>query len=329
MNKFFNNEKVVVIGGGSWGVAIASAVASKTGQSLVLTSNKKRAFNISRGRSNRFPDLKLHPGIKAGVDPNKILKDSSITFLVTEVKRSLDYIDFINKHTLPESSIIVASKGFSGNCTLLPDVLKEKTINRSIGILTGPSFAHEVMAKKPTALMVAGNSKIIKLATDVLHSNNLRIYGSSDVIGASISGSMKNVIAIACGFVSGLKLGENARAAIWTRGLSETARLVLALGGKVETVFGLAGAGDMALSCFSGSSRNFSWGYAYALNKNFEDVLVEGINAAKEAHLLAKKLNIDMPITELVAKTSKSRLDLLDEAVKLLERPPTSEWIEK
>ena len=169
------------------------------------------------------------------------------------------------------------------------------------------------------------NPKTIRLSTDILHSNQLRIYGSSDVIGASISGSMKNVIAIACGFASGLNLGENARAAIWTRGLSETARLVLALGGKLETVFGLAGAGDMALSCFSGSSRNFSWGYSYAKDTQFQDVLVEGINAAKEAYLFAKKLKIEMPITELVAKSSERRLDLLEEAVKLLERPPSME----
>ena len=138
---------------------------------------------------------------------------------------------------------------------------------------------------------------------------------------------MKNVIAIASGIVYGLNLGENARAAILTRGLAETARLVVGLGGNFETVFGLAGIGDMALSSLSMTSRNFAWGYSLAKKLPFKNNLVEGLKASKMAIKNAEKLNLEMPITRFVTVTNQDNLDLKIEVEKMLNRPPKLEWI--
>ena len=138
---------------------------------------------------------------------------------------------------------------------------------------------------------------------------------------------MKNVIAIAAGIVYGLELGENARAAILTRGLAETAKLAKGLGGQTETVFGLAGAGDMALSSLSMTSRNFSWGFSLAKKQPFDDKLTEGLNSSKMAIKIAKKIKIEMPITELVSKADKKSFDLQTEVDNMMKRPPKLEWL--
>ena len=319
-------KKAVVIGGGSWGVALASAIAKKIGKSFILTSSSTRSEEINSGNSTIISKNCSGSEIIAGTVSKEILHDASLIIIATEVKRALSFCDDINKFSPCKTVVLIASKGFSEDGQVLPVALKSKLKERSIGVLSGPSFATEVIEEKPTALVVAGTKHLIELSTEILHTNKLRIYGSSDDVGTSVSGAMKNVIAIASGIVFGLELGENARAAILTRGLAETSRLVVGLGGKIETVFGLAGAGDMALSCLSSTSRNFSWGYLLAKNQSTKEVLVEGINAAKMAMFNANKLKIEMPITELVAKASQGNLDLTTEVKRMLERPPKLEW---
>ena len=326
MKDITKEMKVIIIGGGSWGVAIASLVALKVGKAFILCSNKDRAKNISNGKIDRFPNIILSPNIYAGINPKEIMKNASLIIIATEVKRALSFCKSINEFTSEATPVLLASKGFSNDGKVLALALSENLSKYHIGVISGPSFAGEVMNKKPTALLVSGKDLVVKLASDVLHSQQLRIYGSNDVIGASIAGAMKNVIAIACGISSGLNLGENARAALLTRGLAETVKLTLALGGKIETIFGLAGIGDMALSSFSSTSRNFSWGNDFSKNQNSKNVLVEGLNAAKQAHIIAQKHNIEMPITELVARITDTRIDLIKEINKLIERPPIFEW---
>ena len=319
-------SKVVVIGGGAWGCALGSAVTKKNAPAFILTSNSDRASEINNGKSSRFKDSSLELNLKAGINPENILRDSSIVILATEVNRSLNFINEIKGFANKNCTVLVASKGFGPNGEVIPKILREKLQTDKIGVISGPSFAYEVIKKKPTALVIAGNKDTIKLTTDLFHSNKLRVYGSEDLIGTSISGAMKNVIAIASGIVYGLDLGENARAAILTRGLAETARLVVGLGGNIETVFGLAGIGDMALSSLSMTSRNFSWGYSLAKKQAFKDDLVEGLKTSKMAVKNANKLSLEMPITELVAISDRDNLNLSKEVEKMLNRPPKLEW---
>ena len=310
-------EKGVIIGGGSWGLALAMAVRRKIGKSFILTSTEKRSQEINNNNSLT--------NIFAGTIAKEILKDASLIIIATEVSRVLSFSDLVKKYSPQNSLVLIASKGFYKKGEVVPIIFKSKINNRFVGVLSGPSFAEEVIKDKPTALVVAGQRELTSLTVKFLHTNNLRIYRSNDVIGTSVSGAMKNVIAIASGIVFGLELGENARAAMLTRGLAETAKLVKALGGKVETVFGLAGAGDMALSALSPTSRNFSWGYSLAQNKIPKNNLVEGVNASKFAVLNAKKLDIEMPITQLVEKACSTSIDLSFEVEKLLQRPPKFE----
>ena len=318
-------KKAIIIGGGAWGCALASVIERKIGTSYILTSNSSRAKEISRKLKNQNKNG-LASGVHADYNPNETLKNGSLVIIASEVNRALSFCNHINNYTSENCVVLIASKGFYHDGQVLPIALKSKINKRSIGVISGPSFANEVMKEKPTALLVAGDKHVIDLSTEMLHSNNLRIYGSADIIGTSVSGAMKNVIAIASGIVFGLDFGENARAALVTRGLAETSRLVVSLGGKIETVFGLSGVGDMALSSLSPTSRNFAWGYSLAKNQTPHEVLVEGINAAKSAMINAKKLNIDMPITELVANSSQNNLDLKKEIEKMLSRPPKLEW---
>ena len=320
-------NKTVIIGGGAWGCALGSAVLEKKTTPFILTSSPKRANDINNGKSSRFDDNDIQLKLKAGTKPKDILEGASVVILATEVDRVLSFIKEIKDFTNKNCAILIASKGFGNRGEIIPLILKEKLKNDNIGVISGPSFAYEVIKKKPTALVVAGNKDIIKLTTDLFHSNKLRIYGSEDIIGTSISGAMKNVIAIASGIVYGLNLGENARAAILTRGLAETARLVEGLGGNFETVFGLAGIGDMALSSLSMTSRNFAWGYSLAKKLPFKNNLVEGLKASKMAIMNAEKLNLEMPITRFVTVTNQDNLDLKIEVEKMLNRPPKLEWI--
>jgi len=319
-------NKTVVIGGGAWGCALGSAVSDKNITPIILTSSSDRADEINNGKSSRFNDSNLKLNLKAGANPEDILNDASIIILATEVNRALSFTNVIEKFANKNCTILVASKGFGPNGEIIPKVLQEKLQTDKIGVISGPSFAYEVIKKKPTALVIAGNNNTIKLTTNLFHSNKLRVYGSTDIIGTSISGAMKNVIAIASGIVYGLNLGENARAAILTRGLAETAKLVVGLGGNIETVFGLAGIGDMALSSLSMTSRNFSWGYSLAKKQVFKDNLVEGLKTSKMAIKNASKLNLEMPITELVAISDQNNLNLAKEVEKMLNRPPKLEW---
>tara|TARA_S200000501_G_scaffold338658_1_gene345647 strand:+ start:310 stop:1257 length:948 start_codon:yes stop_codon:yes gene_type:complete len=313
-------EKAVIIGGGSWGLALALAVSRKIGKSFILTSSEKRSQEINNNNNYSLAN------IFAGTFSETILKDASLIIIATEVRRVFSFSDAINKYSPQNSKVLIASKGFYKKGEVLPIAFKSKINNRLVGVLSGPSFAEEVIKDKPTALVVAGQKDLTSLTVKFLHTKNFRIYGSNDVVGTSVSGAMKNVIAIASGIVFGLELGENARAAMLTRGLAETVKLVKALGGKVETVFGLAGAGDMALSALSPTSRNFSWGYSLAKNEIPKNNLVEGIDASKSAVLNAKKYNIEMPITQLVEKACSTRIDLSIEIEKLLQRPPKFEW---
>jgi len=320
-------NKIAVIGGGAWGCALASAILKKGYYPFILTSSTKRAEQINNEFLSRFKNLESRNELIAHSDPLKVFGNASIIILATEVNRVLSFINEINNYSEENCHVLIASKGFGPNGELLSNILQKSISNKKIGVLSGPSFAQEVLDNKPTAVVVAGELETIEKSTELFHTPEFRVYGSNDIIGTSVSGAMKNVIAIAAGIVYGLELGENARAAILTRGLAETAKLAKGLGGQTETVFGLAGAGDMALSSLSMTSRNFSWGFSLAKKQPFDDKLTEGLNSSKMAIKIAKKIKIEMPITELVSKADKKNFDLQTEVENMMKRPPKLEWL--
>jgi glycerol-3-phosphate dehydrogenase (NAD(P)+) len=227
--------------------------------------------------------------------------------------------------------IVVCAKGVEVGTNLLPlEVVRDTCPTGPLAVLTGPTFAHEVAEGLPTAAVVAGNnSGFRELVLATLGTSGFRLYGNDDPLGAQLGGAAKNVIAIAAGAVIGAGLGENARAALVTRGLSELRRLAVALGGRAETVMGLSGLGDLLLTCTGLSSRNFSLGYALGQGESLSNILAsrsavtEGVATA--AALVARAGDVELPICRAVAELLAG-VKTLDRAIAgLLSRPQRNE----
>jgi glycerol-3-phosphate dehydrogenase (NAD(P)+) len=230
--------------------------------------------------------------------------------------------------------VIWLCKGFEQPDALLPHEVfaEEMDAGQRCAVLSGPSFAQEVAAGLPTALTLASADQPFAAATaQALHSSSLRVYSHDDIIGVEVGGAVKNVIAIACGIVYGRKLGENARAAIMTRGMAEIKRMGMALGAKPETFLGLSGMGDLMLTCNSLQSRNFSLGVMCGEGQSLNEILtksrqvIEGVATANSVLDFAKKHAVDMPICQAVNDTLHNGVSVDDTVEALMSRPLTQE----
>jgi glycerol-3-phosphate dehydrogenase (NAD(P)+) len=232
------------------------------------------------------------------------------------------------------SPIVICAKGIDEtNAKLVSEVVAEVMPGRALAVLSGPSFAIEVARDWPAALTLASADKEIgERIVETLASRHFRLYLSDDIIGAQIGGAIKNVLAVACGIVAGRGLGDNARAALITRGLAEMTRLGLALGAKAETLAGLSGLGDLVLTCSSLQSRNMSLGAALGKGQKLEDILAsrmsvtEGVATAAAALALAKKHGVEMPIVTAVDAILNKKAGIEETIEALLARPPRAEW---
>jgi glycerol-3-phosphate dehydrogenase (NAD(P)+) len=306
-------EKISVVGAGAWGTALAILLAEK-GQNVALWMHEQDlAEETVRTRKNRvyFPDFALPESIQITSSLEAAVTDKSVVLLVspshTVRNVTKQFLPFLSKNAM----LICASKGIEIE-TLMPlsDVLKDvlpKDFHHSLGFLSGPSFAKEVAQKMPTAVTLASFDPAIgKKAQDILSTPYFRVYTNPDVIGVELAGSLKNVVAIAAGALEGLGYGHNSMAALLTRGLAEMARLGIARGANPATFSGLAGMGDLVLTCTGGLSRNRSLGIRLGKGEKLDDILkttktvAEGVKTAKAAHDLAKKHTINMPIVDEV-----------------------------
>ncbi len=302
-------ERIGVIGAGAWGTALAMLLASK-GQDVTLWMYEKDlAEEMARTRENRvyLPGFTLPPSVAVTSSLESAVKGKSLLLSVvpSHTVRTVtkQYATF-----LPKNAVIVsASKGIEID-TLMPlseifkDVLPREFHNR-LCFLSGPSFAKEVAQKMPTAITLACYDPAIgKRAQEVLSNSYFRVYTNQDVIGVELAGSLKNVVAIAAGALEGMGFGYNTTAALLTRGLAEMARLGVAMGGKLTTFSGLAGMGDLVLTCTGGLSRNRTLGTRLGRGEKLDDIMkgaktvAEGVKTSKAARDLAGKFNIEMPI---------------------------------
>ena len=328
---------VCVLGAGAWGTALAIHIAKK--HNVVLWArDSSHVSGMQKSRSNplylgdfTFPkNLALENDLEIAIEGAEIL----ISVVPTSGFRSvLNKIQKINKN-IP---IIWANKGLEKGTAKLPhevaiDELGSLNANseRHFGVISGPSFAAELVRTLPTAVTMASiNEDLSSMAAKLFHHSNMRVYTSNDVIGVSVGGALKNVIAIASGISDGMGFGNNARAALITRGLTEISRFGVALGAKQETFNGLAGAGDLVLTCTGEYSRNREVGIRLAKGQDLEEILTglghvaEGVFTAAEVVGRSKKLGIEMPITQEVFAVIHKRkspreavLDLLDRSIK-------------
>ncbi len=296
-----------VVGAGAWGTALAQMLASDGRDVLLwaLEDGLAEAINTTHCNGLYLPSAELAPSITATGD----LADMSQCDALLLVTPAQHLGSVIGKMGSLPRDIVLCSKGIEQSTgRMMHQVAHEAAPDCDIAVLSGPTFAHEVAAGLPAAVTLAcggGEEQWDRLAPAIARPN-FRPYYSDDVTGAEVGGAVKNVLAIACGVVEGLELGQNARSALITRGFTEMLRFGVALGGKPETLNGLCGLGDLVLTCSSTSSRNFSLGKALGEGMSAEEALSDKRTVAEGAHTapvlaeLAAKHDVSMPITEAV-----------------------------
>ncbi|MFZ1742300.1 MAG: NAD(P)H-dependent glycerol-3-phosphate dehydrogenase [Pontixanthobacter sp.] len=300
---------VGVIGGGAWGTALAQMLASD-GREVVLWARESELvdeINSQHRNSVFLPSARLSETIRATGDLADLAPCSAI-LAVTPAQHLGGVLGAMQTHP---ADLVLCSKGIeAGTGRLMNDVAKTAAPDSDIAILSGPTFAHEVAAGMPIAVTLAcsGGAAQWERLKPVIARPQFRPYYSDDVVGAEIGGAVKNVLAIACGVVDGLGLGQNARAALIARGYAEMLRFGEALGAQSETLAGLCGLGDLVLTCSSTSSRNFSLGKALGEGQSPEALMAdrktvaEGAHTAPVLHQLAQSRGIAMPIVEGVTR---------------------------
>jgi glycerol-3-phosphate dehydrogenase (NAD(P)+) len=291
-----------VLGAGAWGTALAILLAREGKNVSLWARTAEHAAQMQNlGVNPRLPGSPLPENL----DISSSFPDADILLLATPIQHAREVLSALPPAEIP---LVLCCKGLEAGSLLLPQELAaELHPQMQAALLTGPNFAHEIAAGLPAASVLAAEDDGLRarLMRD-LRSVNLRLYGTADIVGAALGGAVKNVIAIASGVVMGAGLGENARAALITRGIAEIARLAIALGGRAETISGLSGLGDLLLTCTGASSRNFSLGFELGQNIPLADILAsrsgvtEGIATAPALAARARRAGIEMPITEMV-----------------------------
>jgi len=326
--------KITLLGAGAWGTALSIAFAGK--HELTLWSREEDvAADLEATRENHrfFPGYKLPESVLVSTDFAAAVADAELLIISTPIaglRPTLERLKALGC-VLP---VLWVCKGFEAGSGKLPHqvVAEVLGVEAICGALSGPSFAEEVAAGQPTAVSLAANDPAFaREAARQLHTTRLRIYANDDLVGVEVGGAVKNVLAIATGVCDGLGLGLNSRAALMTRGLAEIARLGLALGADRQTFMGLAGMGDLILTCTGDLSRNRRVGLALAQNKSLPQILeelghvAEGVYTAREVDQLSSRLGIDMPISAAVAAVLDGRLSAAQALEQLMARDPKEE----
>ncbi|MDD5277207.1 MAG: NAD(P)-dependent glycerol-3-phosphate dehydrogenase [Methylovulum sp.] len=332
------NKKIAILGSGSWGTALAILAAKNGCQTLLWGHNPAHIAALVEERQNRryLPGVPFPGTLNLTSDLRDCVAFNSPLLLVVPSHAFETTLRKLKPLVADDVKIAWATKGFNASSgLLLHEIVAEVfSVQTPAAIISGPSFAREVAADLPTAITIASTQADFSgQLANIFHNSRFRTYTSSDVVGVEVGGAVKNVLAIAAGIADGLGFGANTRAALITRGLTEVMRLGIQLGGKQETFMGLAGLGDLILTCTDNQSRNRRFGLALGEGKDKATAIqeigqeIEGISAAKETFLLAKKYAIDMPITEQTYKVLYEGLAPLAAVENLLMRELKPEGI--
>ena len=299
--------RVAVLGAGAFGTALAVHLKRLSHDPVVWTRSATKAARIRAGSNHEaLPGVDFEPGVLAETGVEATLDAAELVLLATPSIAIRETLAMVTR-VRPGLRVVCVAKGIDPKTLELHSQIAAAMAPASpFCALTGPSFAREVLSGQPTALVAASKDAVLAQEVQATFSGpRLRVYESDDVLGAEMAGALKNVIAIAAGMVFGLKCGENTRAALITRGLAEVSRLVVASGGRAETVAGLAGLGDLVLTCSSNQSRNYQFGRLVAEGKEPSEVLhslgtVEGFRTTSAACLLGERLGVETPIAREV-----------------------------
>jgi glycerol-3-phosphate dehydrogenase (NAD(P)+) len=325
-------SSLAILGAGAWGTALAIKLSSRFDVRLwARDAGQVAAIREARTNDRYLPGFLLPDTIVATSDLDAATEGADGVVIATPAGALGATLAALHRRDQP---LLWLCKGFvfDADAPRLPHVVVSESRKGDWGLLSGPSFAQEVAAHAPTALTLASaDLAFAKAWASRLRDDTLRIYPTDDVVGVEVGGAVKNVLAIATGICDGLKLGDNARAALITRGLAELARLAERMGGRRETLMGLSGLGDLVLTCTGALSRNRSVGLLLAAGKSLATIqlelghVAEGVFAARAVHRLAAELGVEMPIGEAVYRVLYEGLAPREAVSALLRREPTRE----
>ena len=307
--KKIEDYKIGVVGAGSWGTVLANLLASKGYRVDLWAFEEEVKDQIQGDRENKvfLPGINLSPNLHPHNDLSKVVPGKDLVLMVVPSHVMRETVERMRDYVSDATILVSASKGIEIKTHLtMTGILKEllpSLPDGNFGALSGPSFAKEVARQVPTGVTVAGSdTRVTGIIQKVFATPFFRVYTNSDTIGVELGGAVKNVIAIAAGIIDGLGLGLNTRAALVTRGLTEIRRLGLKLGANPRTFTGLAGTGDLLLTCTGDLSRNHTVGKQIGEGRTLDDILsdmrmvAEGVRTAKSVYNLSRKLDVEMPI---------------------------------
>jgi glycerol-3-phosphate dehydrogenase (NAD(P)+) len=333
--------RITVLGAGAWGTAVAMALAAR--HDVLLWGRNGEAMKVmaaARENTDYLPGFAFPPALKVSADFDAALAHvttagstgAPLLIAACPVAGLRPLLEQLRPHAIP--NLVWLCKGFEGTSGLLPHQVVHEVLGERVagGALSGPSFAQEVARGLPCALTVASESEALReRVVSLVHGGSIRVYSCDDLVGVEVGGAVKNVLAIATGVADGLGLGLNARAALITRGLAEITRLGTALGGNSGTFTGLTGMGDLLLTCTGDLSRNRRVGLGLAQGKALGTIVAElghvaeGVPCARAVRDLARRLDVDMPITNAVAGVLFDGDDPQAMVAQLLARDPRDE----
>ncbi len=323
--------KLGVAGAGAWGTALAISLNGQHDVCLwARNPHQAAALGSERQNARYLPSIPIPPAIRIDADWSVLEGCDAVVCAVPMVGLR----EVLERLSSSPAHLVLACKGFEQGTGLLPHQVSRVVLpGRPVCVVSGPSFAKEVALGLPAAVVLASDVSdlAVRLARE-FNSRRLRMYSNDDLVGVEVAGATKNVMAIAAGICDGLGLGLNARAALMTRGLAEVSRLGLHLGGRTETFLGLAGAGDLILTCTGDLSRNRTVGLRLAAGASISEILgtlghvAEGVGTAYEVERLASRIGVDMPITRAVCAVLRGKLEPAAAVALLLERDPRAEF---
>jgi glycerol-3-phosphate dehydrogenase (NAD(P)+) len=331
-------QKIAVIGAGSWGTAL-SIVLADNGLEVALWSRRaEQVEEINQQHSNQryLPGVTLPQNITSSLSIEDVMKDTKNILIVMPTVSMRDVLKEMIPFLTEEHVLIHSSKGIEPDThKRISEIIEEEipqTKRKGIVVLSGPSHAEEVSHRSPTTVVVAsGSQKLAEEVQDLFINRNFRVYTNTDVTGVELGAALKNIIALGTGLTDGLGYGDNAKAALMTRGLAEIGRLGIAMGAHPLTFAGLAGVGDLIVTCTSRHSRNWRCGYAIGQGKPLEEVLasmgmvVEGVRTTKAAYQISNARKVDMPITKELYYVLFEEKNPLQAAEDLMGRGKTHE----
>ncbi len=323
-------QQIGVIGAGAWGTALAQGLAAAGREVTLWAREAEVAAEIEATAENTafLPGVRLSEALQAS-DQMAAMGAAELVLLVAPAQYLGGVTATLAGHLAAEVPLVICAKGIErGTLKLMSEVVAEAAPGHPLAVLSGPTFAIEVARGLPTAVTLAvEDAELGERVASAIGQPQFRPYLSDDIVGAQIGGAIKNVIAIACGIVEGLGLGDNARAALMTRGLAEMLRFGRTKGARAETLMGLSGLGDLALTCNGRQSRNMSLGIALGQGQGIEEILggrrsvAEGVATAAAIAKAATDLGIELPIAAAVDRICNQGADIDSEVGALLARP--------